>query len=231
MIAILVPCLARAHQIQPLLDNIAEVTTITHRVILICSPNDPATVTALNTSATTLITNWKPDRADYAKKIALGFTETTEPWIFQAATDLVFHPNWDTNAMDVANRHGKGVIGTNDLGNPLVMKGRHSTHSFISRDYIERYGGTADNSGIVFSEQYDHQWCDTEFIETAKRRRQFISAQHSIVEHLHPHWGKAEYDKTYKKATRATQEDQKLFMERRRLIARASARPLVRPRP
>lgn len=218
MIAILVPLLGRAHQIDPLLTNIAAATSTPHRVVLICSPQDDTRQAARASDADTIVVPWSPGRADYARKLAAGYLATDEPWLFQGASDLVFHPNWDLAALKAAKAKGRGVVGTNDLGNPLVKRGRHSTHSLISRDYIETYGGTADGTGLIFSEAYDHQYTDNEFIETARRRKQFIFARNSIVEHLHPHWGKAETDPTYEKALRRTKQDMQLFMARRRGI-------------
>lgn len=224
MIAVLVPVLGRAHQIQPLLHSIAGATSVEHQVVLIFSPDDDAIHAATGTNATVLTTSWAAGRADYAKKLALGYQKTTEPWLFQGATDLVFHTGWDTAALLVAKRTRCGVIGTNDLGNPLVKRGLHSTHSLISRDYLEQWGGTADDSGLVFSEAYDHQWSDSEFVETARRRRQFAFSKRSIVEHMHPHWGKGDMDATYEKAHHATSEDQKTFMRRRARVTQLDAK-------
>lgn len=220
MIAILVPVLGRAAQIEPLLASIAGTTVVEYHVVLICSPGDEALSACLDSDADTIVANWAPDRADYAKKLGLGYRHTNEQWIFQGATDLRFHNGWDEQALLCARRHKAGVVGTNDMGNPLVKRGQHSTHSLIARSYIEEYGGTADNSGVIFSEAYDHQWTDNEFVETAKRRRQFVFCRNSIVEHMHPHWGKAEHDATYDKALRDTKSDIRIFQHRRKKFAR-----------
>lgn len=220
MIAILVPVLGRAQQIKPLLASIESSTTTEHRVVLIFSPGDDAIKEAKGSKALVLTTNWQPGRADYAKKLALGYHSTDEPWLFQGATDLVFYPGWDVQALRVAERTGCTVIGTNDLGNPLVKRGQHSTHTLFARSYIDKWGGVSDGTGLIFSEAYDHQWTDSEFIETATRRKQFTFAKRSIVEHLHPHWGKSEMDSTYEKAHLHTSEDMKMFMRRRASVAR-----------
>jgi len=221
MIALLVPVLGRAHQIKPLLESIQAASLAEHRVVLIFSPGDNAIKAAKGLDAELLVATWAPDRADYAKKLKLGFRHTDEEWLFQGATDLVFHTGWDQAALTVAKRTTCQVIGTNDLGNPLVKRGIHSTHTLFSRSYIEEYGGTADGSGLIFSEAYDHQWTDSEFIETARLRRQFAFAKRSFVEHLHPHWGKGQMDETYEKALRGTNEDMKLFIRRRAIVQRA----------
>lgn len=220
MIDIFVPALGRPQQIKTVYDSIESATTTEHKVIFITSPGDDETVReVLKLGLKPLRARWKPGKADYAKKINLAYSKSKAEWFFQAATDLVFYAGWDTAAI-VVGRRGAGVIGTNDLGNPDVKKGRHSTHSLIARRYIEEYGGTADNSGAVFSEAYDHQYCDNEFIETATRRGQFVFARRSVVEHIHPHWGKADDDATYEKAMRQTLEDRKLFMTRRAQMQR-----------
>lgn len=222
MIAILVPVLGRAHQIKPLLQSIGSATTTEHRVVFIFSPGDDEPMAeAEGTEAVSILATWAPDRADYAKKLALGFRLTEEPWLFQGATDLQFYAGWDTNALRLARQSHASVIGTNDLGNPLVKRGQSSTHTLFSREYIEKYGGTADNSGLIFSEAYDHQWTDNEFIDTARLRRQWAFSRRSVVEHMHPHWNKGDMDSTYEKATRATTDDQRLYMRRRALVTKA----------
>lgn len=136
--------------------------------------------------------------------------------MFQAADDLNFHYGWDIHAMRVADHRGAGVVGTNDLGNKLVMRGGHSTHTFIRRKYIERYGGTFDDTGLVFCELYDHQFCDNELVQTAIRRGEWAFSKRSIVEHLHPVWNKGTFDATYEKAFRETSQDTRLYMKRMR---------------
>lgn len=228
-IAILVPVLGRSQQIKPLLESIHATTGVEHRVIFVCSPGDEATKVCKKTGEETVVVPWEPGRADFARKINLVFPRVSEPWVFQGATDLKFHPQWAERALHVAEASRIGVVGTNDLGNPSVVRGKHSTHILFSRDYIERFGGTYDNTGIVFSEEYDHQFVDTEFIQTAILRRQFQPCLRSVVEHLHPHWGKGEMDDTYVKSEREFREDAKIFNNRMRQARRfAKQRPLAR---
>lgn len=210
-VAIIVPVLGRPHQIRPLLASIKHTTSVPHQVVFVCSPNDKATKTCQRSGHQVVITPWEPGPGDFAKKVNLGYESTDDDWCFQAATDLTFHPDWDRNALQLAARRNAGVIGTNDLGNPSVRTGRHSTHTFFSRSYIENYGGTIDNTGSVLCELYDHQYCDNEFVQTAIVRRQWAFARDSIVEHNHPHWGKGRMDATYTKALRASLEDRNLF--------------------
>lgn len=214
MIDILVPVLGRPQNVQPLLESI-KITSTPHRVFFICSQGDSKQIRACQRSdAETLIAPWDPDRADFALKINWAFPQTDAPFVFQAADDLRFHHQWDVYALRVAEHRGAGVVGTNDLGNPLVKRGGHSTHTLIRRSYIDTYGGTYDDTGLVFCELYDHQYCDNEFVQTAIRRGQWAFAKRSLVEHLHPHWRKAEMDSTYEKATRETKSDGQLYLRR-----------------
>lgn len=223
MIDLLIPVLGRPHNVEPLVDSIVFNTAGSYRIIFICSPGDDEQIKACTWMARdTWVVDWEPGRADYAKKINWAFERSSSEWVFQGADDIRFSPGWDTKAL----RYGKrfSVIGTNDLHNPSVKRGIHSTHILFRRSYIERYGGTFDGSGKVFSEAYDHQWIDNEFIQTAQRRGQWHFCKDSIVEHYHPVWGNNEWDPTYEKAFRESKEDQALFARRIRQMERAVAR-------
>lgn len=196
-----------------------------HSVYFICSPRDRDQIAACKESgAEVLVVRFHPQAGDFAKKINYGFDVTTEPWIFQGADDIRFSPGWEKYAFDTAMRYRTSVIGTNDLGNPLVMRGKTSTHTLFRRGYIEEYGsGTVDDSGRVFCELYDHQYVDNEFIQTARMRKQWAFSPKSVVEHLHPHWGKSLMDMTYRKAIRHSTKDRMLYQRRLSLINMATA--------
>jgi hypothetical protein len=213
-IDVLVPVLGRPQNVAPLLESLA-VTRVEHRVFFICSPGDSEQIAACEVSGhPTLIVNWTPNRGDYAKKINWGFEQTDAEWVFQGADDLRFYPDWDVAALRCARQREKQVIGTNDMHNPQVKRGIHATHFLIARSYIEEQGGTFDDSGAIFCEKYDHQYVDLEFCETARRRGAWFYCRNSVVEHLHPHWGLAEQDETYKKAMRRTGQDRRIYMQR-----------------
>lgn len=224
MITLLVPVLGRAHQIKPLLQNIREATSIEHRIVFICSKGDDATKVCKKTNAETIVVPWEPGRADFAKKINYAYDAIVDEWYFQGATDLRFQERWASIALHIGERHGVGVVGTNDLGNPSVQRGNHATHILFSRAYIEEHGGTYDGSGKVFSEVYDHQFVDTEFVQTAQLRGQFKPSLDSVVEHLHPNWGKSGMDSTYEKALRETSEDRRIYTDRMRRMRTLESR-------
>jgi hypothetical protein len=125
--------------------------------------------------------------------------------------DIDFHPAWDTNAL----RRMKGQIGvvaTNDMANRQVIRGEFGTHCLISRDYINRFGGTGDREpGVVLYEGYDHNYVDRELCDVARRRRRYAFAHNAVVKHRHPHWRTAKWDDTYMKGTARFKEDQLLY--------------------
>jgi glycosyltransferase involved in cell wall biosynthesis len=211
-IDILIPVLGRPQNAAKVAESL-KVTSTPYQLVFICSPRDTAEIAACRKVADVLVVDWNPGKADFAKKINTGFRETDSEWVFQGADDVIFHPGWDLHALKVAGSKYR-VIGTDDLHNPSVKRGLHSTHTLFARSYIEERPATVDESDPVFFEGYDHQYVDMEFVEVAKRRNEWAFAKRAVVEHFHPHWGNAERDATYIKAMRSTMRDRRLYMER-----------------
>ena len=223
-ITILVPVLNRPQNAEPLVASIIEASIEEHHVIFLCSPNDRAEIQACDeTGAEVEIVPFENGPGDWAKKINHGFAITESDFCLLGADDLRFHPGWEVIAVEVAERTGAGVIGTNDLGNATVMRGLHSTHPLVRRSYVEEYG-TIDEPGKCLHEGYHHQWVDTELVETAKMRHQWAFAKGSHVEHLHPLWKKSQMDSTYEKALSTSREDHAHFRSRQQLWSRAAMR-------
>ena len=156
---------------------------------------------------------------DYARKINHALTLGDDDWIFTGADDLDFHFGWADHAINLGERTGKRVLGTNDLGNPAVKRGTHSTHSLVHRSYANDLG-TIDQPGLIYHEGYHHNWCDVELIDTARSRNEFQFVARSHVEHLHPHWGKAPDDRTYQAGLEHFRDDRLLYQRRRQLWVR-----------
>ena len=146
VIDLLIPVLGRPSNVQPLLDSIVGNTIGPYQIIFICSPGDDEQIEACRKSGyNTWVVEWEPARADYARKINWAFAQTDSEWIFQGADDIRFSKDWDTKALRYGERFS--VIGTNDLHNPSVKRGIHSTHILFRRSYIEKYGGTFEDPG------------------------------------------------------------------------------------
>ena len=187
MIDIIIPVLGRPQNAQPLVDSIRANTTVEHTIFFVCSPNDYAQTEELggmfyrelgaNTFSFWTV-DWDAGPGDAAKKWNYGYAlmaDRGNPYVFTAADDVTFTPGWDVEILKVAERTGAGMVGSNDQANPLVKRGRHSTHSLFSRVYIDSVGGTFfDGPGVVYAECYDHQWIDTEAV---RRRRTAASGR------------------------------------------------------
>jgi hypothetical protein len=220
---ILIPVLRRPHRVKPLLESIETATPKgCYRVLFLLSPMDAAELVAVVQGAEGRSwVNWYVmDRhlegGDFQRKINEGYRGSKEPLIFAGADDLCFHPGW-FEAAKRCLRPGIGMIGTNDLGNPGVLREELSTHSLFTRAYADL--GTVDQPRTIYCELYPHTRCDNEAVETAMARQAYCHAADSIVEHLHPHWGKASLDSVYTQAYSPAnlRAGNKIFHERRPL--------------
>lgn len=225
---VLIPVLDRPSRALPVVESIVE--TSPAKVLFVATDGDRREIRAVRKvqrryDRVGLLVVEPHPYGDYARKINAGVRATSEPWIFQGADDLVFHPRWLDEALVTASINSARVIGTQDLCNPRTRTGRHSTHSLVARSYVEEVG-TVDEPGKLLHEGYAHGYVDDELVYSAKRRAEFAFARRSIVEHLHPTRNTAEMDATYEKAIdrRAHQRDRGIFETRRRLLDPARAR-------
>lgn len=215
MIDVLVPVLGRPQNVAPLVESIEAATPEPHRIVFVASRDDDDEIDALQQAHQDFYIIDPP--GTYARKINLGFRESTSPLVFSAADDLHFHPGWLPAACALLSDTVQ-VVGTNDLGNPRTMNGDHSTHTLFTRRYIDTVGGVVDRPpGQVLCELYPHEYCDDEFIQTAKARGVYAHATDAHVEHMHYLWGKGDMDATYELGRQRTREARRTFARRRRL--------------
>jgi hypothetical protein len=222
VIVCLVPVLGRPHLLARVAESLRKASPKV-RLVFICSADREEDVEAArDTKADVFLLAEEPEAGDFAKKIALGYAGTSEEWIFQGATDITFGTGWDDAALSCAAETGAKVVGTNDMANPAVMNGRHSTHTLIARDYCDEPGASFDGPGTVFSTAYDHQSVDVELIELAKMRGVWTFCREAIVLHHHPFFDKSvEMDATYEKGLAKGRQDHRLFAVRRKQWMRA----------
>jgi hypothetical protein len=214
--AVLVPVLRRPGHIRPLVESFRAADEDA-RLYFICNNDDADTIEACRRALRRepFVVPWIADYADWARKLNHVWPLVEEEWRLHAADDVRFHGLWLTEALAVAERFAACVVGTNDLGNPRVMAGWHSTHQLVHRDYWEC--GTIDEPGKVVTEVYHHNFVDDEFVQTAMSRNTYASALKAVVEHFHPDWGKAEDDDTYQLGKSQFGRDAVLFNSRRPL--------------
>lgn len=221
-IAILVPVLGRPHRVRPLLEDIEQATPGPHTVVFIASTYDHPTMLAVldvggcPNVAVRLLEDDHRQHGEWARKINLGYRTTTEPLMLLCGDDVHFHEHWHDVISAVAECKAWGVLGTNDLGNPRVMDGTHSTHPVVARWYADEHG-TIDGPGALVVEHYDHNYVDDELIGTARFRRQWAFCGNAHIEHMHPNWGKGQRDAVYDLGRRNFSADQALYRQRRQL--------------
>lgn len=223
MLAVLVPMLGRGELAAALTNSIHEATPVPHEIMFVASHDDEPTIEACadlvhtDGTVTVAIAPWPGgERGDYARKINRACTLTDTEWVFTGAIDLRFHDGW----WDAAMRHvrpGVLVVGTNDYGNRRTMVGKHSTHTLVHRSYIDR-GGVADGPpGMLLHEGYWHEYVDDEMVRTAQHRGVWAHSRRSVVEHLHPSWGKAPTDALYDQQAERMADGRALFLARQHL--------------
>jgi hypothetical protein len=223
-IAVLIPVLGRPQNARPLIDSLAAATPPgLARPVFICTPGDEVQIAACEeTGAETLVADWPAGKADWARKCELARQETSEPFMLLAADDVTFEPGWAEAALEIFRDYDVGVVGTNDCANPTVLRGLHSTHPLVCRGYVDMYG-TVDDPALMLPQCYWHNYSDNELVETAKTRGCWAFAPASRVRHRHPIWGTASLDPTYLRGREHYDEDQALFVARRRLWAQVAA--------
>lgn len=208
-IDVLIPTLGRPHRVAELVANIRG-TAPDANVVFVAEGRDEDTLRACWNAGALVVVNTRV--ASYAGAINCAARLTAGDAIFCAADDLRFHPGWFAAA---ALLEQYAVVGTNDLHNPDVLAGTHSTHHFVRRDWFEH--AVVDAPGLVLCEQYVHNWCDTELVQSAQARNQWVMCSESHVEHLHPTWGLGGMDATYAKGFGSEQGDAATFQARRSL--------------
>ena len=219
---VVVPVLRRPHRVAPFLDSLAAATPEAHRVVFVASAGDAAQIAAVLEFADgdplVSLEVLAPNRVgDYAKKCNYVHATSSEPFLFLAADDLAFHDRWLHHALEAMTDPAVGVVGTQDLApTERSRAGEHSTHCLIRRAYVDAFG-TIDHAGRILHEEYPHEYVDDELVGTAKSRSAWRFAPLSIVEHLHPSWGKAPTDALYRQQRRRMDEGRRVFARRRAL--------------
>lgn len=211
-VAVIVPVLGRPHAAAPVMASVRATTGLA-RVYAVVGPEDPereAVESAWRAAGATVI---EADRPSFAAKANHAYRATSEPWLFLAGDDVKFHPGWYDRAVAAAGDRFH-VVGTNDLANPRVVSGEHGTHLLVRRSYVDEHGASWDGPGVVCHEGYRHWYVDDEIVTAAKQRGVWTPAPLSVIEHLHPLYGKGEPDATYKLGQARADADRALFEQR-----------------
>ena len=224
MISIVIPSYGRSEKIAAVVQNCRDNTTGYNQILVMVEDEQLEEYSDALHAEFDMPWQWlrlfRNTRArGYSGAVNTAIAQASGDYLFFGSDDLNFHPGWDVEAFHrmVSAPHIK-VVGTNDLLNEFVLKGWHSTHHLVDRRYLEDPGGVIDGSpGEALYEGYSHNYCDTEFIGTAKARAVFAPCLSSVVEHLHTTVGKSPVDLTSMKNNLHIQRDHDLYMSRRTL--------------
>lgn len=212
-VAVIVPVMKRPQNAAPFMRSVRASTGLAF-VYAIADEDDEETRKAWHNAGANVIIS---DRGHtFAQKANVGYEKTDEPYLFLCGDDVHFHPGWYDQALHVSNEESLAVIGTDDLGNARVRSGEHATHALFKRSYIDEQGASWDGPKVFVSEAYRHNFCDDEWTFVAKQRGQFGFAKGSVVEHLHPLWGKTSNDEVYQKGRHSYDRDRKTWESRLR---------------
>lgn len=212
MTAVFIPTLNRAQKLPQVVRNL-RASTIYAEVYFVLESTDKDSIDTCRLNGFKYILN--EGKPCYADAINTAYSKTTEEYFFTGADDLNFHAGWLENALAKMNDTIK-VVGTNDMGKIEIGEARDATHYLIARDYIEGQGGVVGESKTVLF-PYTHNYTDKEFIETAKARKVYEYAPNSKVEHMHPVWGKGDWDPVYQRGRDTDPQDRELYLSRQHL--------------
>lgn len=209
-VAVVVPVMNRPANAEPFIRSLRASTGLA-TVYAVANTDDTETIAAWTDAGAEVVTG---EVTSFAEKVNLAYGKTGEPWLFAVGDDVRFHPGWYDRAIRAAGGDRYHVVGTNDLTNPRVISGEHATHLLIRREYADRMGASWDGPGVVCHEGYRHWFVDDEIVTAAKQRGVWAMALDSVVEHLHPMWGKGEPDDVYELGQSFADADRKVFEQR-----------------
>jgi len=208
---VLIPVLDRPQNVQPLADSF-ERGESGGALMFLVNGSDTAEIAALK-AAQTLYMVVPEDYATWPEKIEWAWLNLYLPeWVLLGADDLDFHPGWWEVTQPFRDANIFQVIGTNDLGNARVMSGEHTCHPLVHRDFVGLDGISPVHTG------YFHWKVDDELVATAKAKGVWSFCTWSVIEHLHPYWGKSEWDATYALGESRAAEDILLWEKRSPMI-------------
>jgi hypothetical protein len=219
---VVVPVLGRPHHAEPFMRSLRASTGLAS-VYAMLNDDESDDVERAWRDAGAYVFRCTPGRTTFAHKVNDGYRYTTAPWLLICGSDVAFRAGWWDHALLMAKAHRAGLVATNDLLNADVRDGLLATHPVMARSYIDELGGSWDGPGRVAHEGYKHWWVDAEWSMAARQRGAYVNAPGSIVEHLHPHVGKAEMDEVYELGQKFKSLDKETFERRCRKYAKAAA--------
>jgi glycosyltransferase involved in cell wall biosynthesis len=213
-VGIIIPTYNRPQMMKKNVENIFEVTDMSDvDIIFVVEEDDKESIEAGHDLDAIVLINQRT--RGYAGANNTASRTLTHNYFYTANDDFFFHENWLPPLLELSENFG--VVSPNDLGNPSSISGTMGTSFLVSRTYLPL--ACVDSSGDLFHEGYIHNFCDNEITETAKSHGQFVSCPVSLVEHLHPAFGKSIEGLVYERQADAAlfEIDRTRFESRRNL--------------
>jgi hypothetical protein len=208
-VAVIVPVMRRPHSVRSLITSYRKSGAV-GKLYFIVDHDDHAERKAIGDVFGSEIINYDPLKT-FARKCNLGYHNTTEPWLLFVGDDVVFHPNWQQEALKNSD---KALISTNDMLNGAVQTGDHTVHPIVKRSFIDNVGLSFDGPGTVCHEGYGHMFVDNEWTYIAKREGQFCFEPNAVVEHIHYFKYAEREDEVSRIGQRSFQSDKDLWFKR-----------------
>ena len=207
MIDVIMPSYGRPHALKKAADNAYENTKNSMILTFVFEPTDEESIKVAKEIGKKYILSKYPGNHTGAANTAYEMTD--EPFFIIANDDFNFHKDWDVPAIEKMVDPVIGVVGLNDGSNTGF-----TAITLVRRVYIETQSGCMDIPNTLYFPGYNHNYVDTEFSSTAKKRGAYIACPESVVEHMHWAFGKSVMDATYEKSNATSQADSITFGNR-----------------
>ena len=214
-VTVVVPVMRRPQNAEPFMASLLATTNRAH-VVAVADEDDNETWRAWlqvmpKGTGRVFRSAWPAPGGTFAQKVNLAYrVAPLTQWLFICGDDVRFHEGWLDAGLDVAEQFNAKVIGVASQG----ASDAWSPHLFINRRYVHDQGASWDGPGIVCHEGYRHNYVDVEVCTVAIQRHTFKMSWDSIVEHLHPVFGKAEDDPVYRLGQASVDADAAVWRER-----------------
>ncbi len=215
-LTVIVPVLDRPANVEPLVTSFLENCPPDSHLMFVATDGDKDELDAVRASLQDRIYLLLTKRISWPNKINEAFLKVRDhtDWVLFGADDIAFHEGWFEQTKPFRDQDEIMVIGTNDLGNPRVIAGDHSTHTLVRASYL----GTIDDPNAIVHTGYRHTFVDDELLWTAKLRGVWVHCPSAVVEHLHPYWNKSRWDSTYAQGDLSLKHDGRLWRKRCKLL-------------
>lgn len=206
-LALFCPTWHRPQRLQKVADNIKKATRSSYTLYWGCESDDRESImAAANTGAKVIINKYEPS---YSNAVQTMYEQSDEPIMFFCNDDFVFSDGWDLIPMKVLREKPEIMV----LGVEDGLDNTFTTLHFVRRKYIEEQSGVIDIPDRVFY-SYNHNFADTEFTQTAKKRGVWDKVKGPCISHL-----RLPKDETYIKNDVMFSADHATYLSRSHLFS------------